>query len=72
MIETRNDLQAVLAILASSPLVTFSTGYTDRSDIVRDDGVIVHKAPSSVVQRLVKECVLVCMMDQGLFVPVKR
>lgn len=70
--ETRNDLQAVLNILATSPMVTMSMGYKNQAGLVCADGILIHKAPNSIVSRLVKECVLVSMTDQGLHVPIKH
>jgi hypothetical protein len=68
----RNRKVDVLIMLTERGLsVTLSACWTRPDGIVDSDVIVVHKAPSSVLQRIVEECVLVSLTPDGLLIPVE-
>lgn len=67
----RNRTEAVFAILASAKApVQITIGLSRPGQPVDMQWIIVHKASSAVVTRLVDGCVMVSMIPEGLLIPV--
>lgn len=76
MSDIANDRGAVMALIMSASKTTapvkIQLNWTGPSGVVHNDFMLVTLAPASVVSRIVKECVMVSMVDGGLLIPLKR
>lgn len=74
--EIANDRGVVMDLLAkaaeTSSHVKIQLNWTAPSGVVHHDFILVTHAPASVVSRIVKECVMVHLVDGGLLIPLKR
>lgn len=64
-------IQSIIVSQSTTAPVSLSIGFVDKFGIVRHDGIVVHDAPSIVVEMLVNKFSYVSLIPQGLLIPVK-
>jgi hypothetical protein len=69
--ELKNDRAVVFRYLANcDAMAEISTGWIDPNGIIRNDYVVVKKAPSRVVTEIVEKFTMVSLTSDGLLIPL--
>lgn len=69
--ELKNDRVVVFRYFANcDSMVSLSTGWIDKSGIIRKEYVVVRNAPSKVVKEVIEKFGMVSLVEDGLLIPL--